>query len=96
MNPGKASWYGEAHQGKPTASGEKYDEARLTAAHRSLPFGTRIKVINLDNGKSVEVQINDRGPFEEDRIIDLSTAAKALGMKKSGTATVWLELSSGP
>ncbi len=94
---GKASWYGAAHQGKPTASGEKYDEGRFTAAHRSLPLGTKIKVTNLANGKSVEVEINDRGPFEEDRIIDLSAAAaKALEIKKSGTARVRLDLSSGP
>ena len=94
---GEASWYGPAHQGKPTASGEKFDHTRLTAAHRSLPFGTRIKVTNLENGKTVEVEINDRGPFAENRIIDLSqAAAKALEMKESGTATVRLELSSGP
>jgi rare lipoprotein A len=94
---GEASWYGAQHQGKPTASGEKFDQARLTAAHRSLPFGTKIKVTNLGNGKTVEVEINDRGPFAENRIIDLShAAAKALEMKESGTATVRLELSSGP
>jgi rare lipoprotein A len=94
---GEASWYGAAHQGKPTASGEKFDQARLTAAHRSLPFGTKLKVTNLENGKTVEVEINDRGPFAENRIIDLShAAAKALGMKESGTAKVRLELSSGP
>jgi rare lipoprotein A len=94
---GEASWYGAQHQGKPTASGEKFDQARLTAAHRSLPFGTKIKVTNLGNGKTVEVEINDRGPFVENRIIDLShAAARALDMKESGTATVRLELSSGP
>jgi rare lipoprotein A len=94
---GEASWYGAAHQGKPTASGEKFDQARLTAAHRSLPFGTKIKVTNLGNGKTVEVEINDRGPFAENRIIDLShAAAKALEIIDSGTATVRLELASGP
>jgi rare lipoprotein A len=93
---GEASWYGAAHQGKLTASGQKFDQARLTAAHRSLPFGTKIKVTNLGNGKTVEVEINDRGPFVENRIIDLShAAAKALEMKESGTATVRLELASG-
>ncbi len=91
---GKASWYGREHQGKPTASGEKYDQRRFTAAHRSLPFGTKIKVTNLDNGKSAKVRINDRGPFEKNRIIDLSeAAAKALKMMKSDTATVRLDLS---
>ncbi len=94
---GKASWYGSKHLRKPTASGEEYDQARLTAAHRSLPLGTHVKVTNLDNGKSVEVEVNDRGPFKKNRIIDLSkAAARALGMMKSGTATVRLDLSSGP
>ena len=94
---GEASWYGAEHQGKPTASGELFDQGRLTAAHPTLAFGTKVKVINLSNGKSVEVEINDRGPFTENRIIDLSqAAAKALGITESGTATVRLELSSGP
>jgi rare lipoprotein A len=94
---GEASWYGPAHQGKPTASGEKFDHARLTAAHRSLPFGTKVKVTNLSNGKTVEVEINDRGPFVGNRIIDLSqAAAKILEIKEAGTATVRLELSSSP
>jgi rare lipoprotein A len=92
---GEASWYGAKHQGKQTASGATFDQARLTAAHQSLPFGSKIKVTNLSNGKSVEVEINDRGPFAENRIIDLSqAAAKALGMIESGTTTVRLELSS--
>ena len=94
---GDASWYGAQHQGKQTASGTIFDQARLTAAHPSLPFGSKIKVTNLSNGKSVEVEINDRGPFAENRIIDLSqAAARALGMVESGTTTVRLELSSGP
>ena len=94
---GEASWYGAQHQGKQTASGKTFDQARLTAAHRSLPFGSKIKVTNLANGKSVEVEIADRGPFAENRIIDLSqAAAKALEMLESGTTTVRLELSSGP
>ncbi len=93
---GQASWYGAQHQGKQTASGTIYDQARLTAAHASLPFGSKIKVTNLANGKSVEVEITDRGPFVENRIIDLSqAAAKALDMVDSGTATVRLEPSSG-
>ena len=90
---GEASWYGAQHQGKQTASGTIFDQAGLTAAHPSLPFGSRIKVTNLANGKSVEVEITDRGPFAGNRIIDLSqAAAKALEMIDSGTATVRLEL----
>jgi rare lipoprotein A len=93
---GEASWYGAQHQGKQTASGTIYDQTALTAAHRSLPFGSKIKITNLANGKSVEVEITDRGPFAENRIIDLSqAAAKALAMIESGTATVRLELPSG-
>jgi rare lipoprotein A (peptidoglycan hydrolase) len=93
---GEASWYGAQHQGKQTASGTIFDQAGLTAAHPSLPFGSKIKVTNLANGKSVEVEITDRGPFAENRIIDLSqAAARALDMIDSGTATVRLELPSG-
>lgn len=93
---GEASWYGAQHQGKQTASGTIYDQAGLTAAHPSLPLGSKIKVTNLANGKSVEVEITDRGPFAENRIIDLSqAAAKALEIIDSGTATVRLELPSG-
>jgi rare lipoprotein A len=92
---GTASWYGAQHQGKQTASGAKFDQAELTAAHPSLPFGSKIKVTNLANGKSVEVEITDRGPFAGNRIIDLSqAAAKVLEMIDSGTATVRLELAS--
>jgi rare lipoprotein A len=94
---GEASWYGAQHQGKPTASGEIFDHGLFTAAHRTLLFGSKIKVTNLANGKSVEVKINDRGPFAEDRIIDLSrAAAKALEMMQSGKTMVRLELSSDP
>jgi len=90
---GQASWYGAAHQGKQTASGTQFDQAELTAAHPSLPFGSRIKVTNLANGKSVEVVITDRGPSSGNRIIDLSqAAAEALEMIDSGTANVRLEL----
>jgi rare lipoprotein A (peptidoglycan hydrolase) len=93
---GEASWYGAQHQGKQTASGTIYDQARLTAAHPSLPFGSKIRVTNLANGKSVEVEITDRGPSAGNRIIDLSqAAARALEMIESGTATVRLELPSG-
>jgi rare lipoprotein A len=94
---GEASWYGTQHQGKRTASGEIFDQRLFTAAHRTLPFGSKIKVTNLANGKSVEVKVNDRGPFAEDLIIDLSeAAAKALGFLQSGKATVRLELLSDP
>ena len=72
---GRASWYGEAHHGLLTASGERYDMHALTAAHRSLPFGTRLRVTNLTNGESVEVRVNDRGPVIPGRILDLSYAA---------------------
>ncbi|MGZ8427128.1 MAG: septal ring lytic transglycosylase RlpA family protein [Candidatus Binatia bacterium] len=90
---GEASWYGAQHHGKQTASGTIFDQAELTAAHPSLPFGSRIKVTNLANGKSVEVEITDRGPFAGDRIIDLSqAAAKVLEIIDSGTANVRLEL----
>jgi rare lipoprotein A len=89
---GEASWYGAQHQGKQTASGTIFDQAGLTAAHPSLPFGSKIKVTNLANGKSVEVEITDRGPFVENRIIDLSqAAAKVLEMLDLGTATVRLD-----
>jgi peptidoglycan lytic transglycosylase len=90
---GEASWYGAQHQGRPTASGEIFDQGLFTAAHRTLPFGSKIKVTNLANGKSVEVKINDRGPFAEDRIIDLTQAA-AKALEISGKATVRLELLS--
>ena len=90
---GEASWYGLKFHGKTTANGGSYDQKALTAAHASLPFGSKVKVTNLANGKSVEVEINDRGPFAEHRIIDVSrAAAQALDMKKSGTTTVRVEL----
>jgi peptidoglycan lytic transglycosylase len=86
---GVASWYGPGFQGRKTASGERFNTGSYTAAHRSLPFGTRVKVTNVRNGKSVVVRINDRGPFAGGRIIDLSKAAKsAIGM--GGTARVKL------
>ena len=86
---GRASWYGEAHQGKPTASGELFNMHALTAAHPSLPFGTRLRVVNLDNERSVEVRVNDRGPTVAGRIIDLSyAAARALGAVGTGVIPV--------
>jgi rare lipoprotein A len=89
VETGQASWYGKAHQGKLTASGERFDMHALTAAHRTLPFGTIVRVTRLKSGKSVNVRINDRGPFRSGRIIDLSyEAAKKLGITERGTARV--------
>jgi rare lipoprotein A len=86
---GGASFYGARHQGKRTASGERFDQAELTAAHRRLPFGTRVQVTNLANQRSVVVRVNDRGPHKRSRLIDLSrAAAEQLGMIGSGTAQV--------
>lgn len=86
---GRASWYGRAHHGLLTASGERYDMNALTAAHRSLPFGTRLRVTNLDNGEVVEVRINDRGPVIPGRILDLSYgAARRLGAVGAGVIPV--------
>lgn len=94
---GEASWYGEPHHGRPTASGEIYDMNQLTAAHRTLPLGTRVLVTNLKNGRAVEVRINDRGPSVEGRIIDLSfAAAKELGAVPSGTIPVRIRVISPP
>ncbi|TNE70555.1 septal ring lytic transglycosylase RlpA family protein [bacterium] len=93
---GVASWYGPGFHGKQTANGEKYDQEELTAAHKTLPFNTLVRVMNLDNGKSVVVRINDRGPYAKGRIIDLSRgAAKKLDMLNSGTARVRLFLVRG-
>ena len=89
---GLASRYAEEFRGRTTASGERYDPAMLTAAHRHYPFGTRVRVKNLENGKSVVVRINDRGPHKAEWIIDLSAAgAKELGLLADGTAKVSLE-----
>ena len=86
---GIASWYGGRHQGRLTASGEVFDENKLTAAHRTLPLVTRARVTNLENGRSVEVRVNDRGPYIGGRVIDLSTrAAEELGMTEQGLARV--------
>jgi rare lipoprotein A (peptidoglycan hydrolase) len=90
---GLASWYGNQHQGRLTASGERFDERKLTAAHRTLPLETKVKVTNLENGKSIEVKVNDRGPYIPGRVLDLSTqAAKMLGMDKEGLALVRIEI----
>ncbi len=89
---GIASWYGEDEEGRPTASGEKYDSKALTAAHREFPFGTQLNVINLENGRNVTVRINDRGPYVSNRILDLSSeAAHQLGMKKPGLVAVCIQ-----
>ncbi len=86
---GTASWYGKEFHEKPTATGEIYDMYAMTAAHRTLPLGTRVIVTDLDTHRSVRVRINDRGPFVKDRIIDLSYgAAKKLGIVQKGTARV--------
>jgi rare lipoprotein A (peptidoglycan hydrolase) len=89
---GEASSYGQEFQGKATANGEKFDKNELTAAHPTLPLGTKAKVTNLRNGKSVDVRINDRGPYVKGRDIDVSQgAAKKLDITKSGTAPVKIE-----
>ena len=89
---GMASFYANKHNGKKTASGERYQSSKLTAAHKTLPFGTMVKVTNLSNGKTVEVRINDRGPFARGRIIDLSrSAAKQIDMINAGVTKVKLE-----
>jgi len=93
---GIASWYGPGFHGRPTASGAIYDQHELTAAHQTLPLGTRVVVTNLDNGRSTEVTINDRGPFAKGRIIDLSYAAgRNLGMIGPGTIPVRVEVIHG-
>lgn len=89
---GAASWYGPGFNGKKTASGDIFDPTKLTAAHRSIPLGRRVRVTHLANGKSVEVLINDRGPYTEGRMIDLSqAAANALEMTGKGIAKVRVE-----
>ena len=90
---GSASYYADSLSGNPTASGEPYDKDALTAAHRTLAFDTLVQVTNLDNGKTVVVRINDRGPHTKNRIIDVSgAAAKQLDLIDSGTAKVRLEV----
>ncbi len=93
VQTGNASYYADKFEGQPTASGEKYRHNKLTAAHKTLPFGTRVRVTNLSNNATVEVVINDRGPYVEDRIIDLSkAAAEKLGYIMQGIAEVKLEV----
>lgn len=89
---GKASYYSDNLSGRKTANGERYSPSALTAAHKKLPFGTNVKVTNLNNGKTVTVRINDRGPFVAGRIIDLSkAAAKEVGMLQSGVVKVKIQ-----
>jgi rare lipoprotein A len=90
---GAASYYGKRFHGRTTANGERFNMNSMTAAHRTLPFGTKVKVTNRRNGKSVVVRINDRGPFHGNRIIDLSQgAASRIGMISSGVANVSLDV----
>lgn len=94
---GKASWYGHRFHGKETASGTPFDQHAMTAAHRSLPLGTEVVVTNVDNGKSVTVTINDRGPYVRGRIIDLSRrAARELGFAGDGLAKVAITVVAPP
>ena len=94
---GEASWYGIEERGRPTASGEPMDPGAMTAAHRTLPFGAVVEVTNLETGVTVQVRINDRGPFVGDRIIDLShEAARQLGMLQQGVAPVRLAVTELP
>jgi rare lipoprotein A len=93
VQEGIVSWYGERFHNRPTASGELFDIADLTMAHPSLPFGTKVRVTNLRNGRSVVVRVNDRGPFVGSRIADLSQAAAAsLGMLRRGLARARIEV----
>lgn len=92
---GRASFYGGEFHGRRTASGERYDHQEMTAAHRTLPFGTRVRVTNVENGKSVVVRITDRGPFRKGRVIDVSKrAARELGFVRQGTTEVELRVVS--
>ncbi len=94
---GVASWYGDPYHGRKTASGETYDMERMTAAHREWAFGTMVRVRVVDSGKSVDVRINDRGPFVRGRVIDLSrAAAREAGMLNAGIAKVKLTVISAP
>ncbi len=97
VEQGIASWYGEPFHGRRAANGEIFDMNTLVAAHRTLPFGSILRVTNLNNGRQVEVRVIDRGPFVGDRVLDLARAAAAgLGMLGTGTAPVRIELLSGP
>lgn len=93
VQTGKASYYADKFEGSPTASGEKYRGTRMTAAHKTLPFGTKIKVTNLANNESVILEVNDRGPFVEGRILDVSkAAAEKLGFFNQGIADIKIEV----
>ncbi|MDY7095363.1 MAG: septal ring lytic transglycosylase RlpA family protein, partial [Acidobacteriota bacterium] len=97
VDRGIASWYGGKFHGRRTANGEVYDMNALTAAHKTLPFGSVVEVVNLDNGRSVTVRINDRGPFVRGRVIDLSrAAAKKMGLIGPGVAKVEVVLITPP
>jgi rare lipoprotein A len=90
---GSASWYGGKFHGRKTANGERYNQNAMTAAHKSLPFGTKVRVTNAANGKSVIVRINDRGPYSGKRVIDLSrAAASAVGIIQRGVARVRVDV----
>ena len=96
LGSGRASFYGRRFHGRPTASGESFDMHAMTAAHRTLPFGSMVRVTNLANGRSVVVRINDRGPFHGNRVIDVSRAAATeLGLIAPGSGEVDLELLAG-
>ena len=89
---GVASWYGPGFHGRLTASGERFDQNDLTAAHRNLPLGSEVRVTNLENGRTVTVEINDRGPYVKNRVLDLSkAAARRLGIIENGVAKVRIE-----
>ncbi|MFM9040906.1 MAG: septal ring lytic transglycosylase RlpA family protein [Vulcanococcus sp.] len=93
VSTGQASWYGPGFYGNRTANGERFRPGTLTAAHRTLPFGTKVRVTNLRNGRTAVVRINDRGPFHGNRVIDLAHgAANQLGVIASGVAKVKLEV----
>lgn len=97
IQTGKASWYGKSFLGKKTASGERLTNNMLTAAHKDLPLGSIVKIINTENNQSVIVKINDRGPYVGRRILDLSpAAAKRIGLLESGVATVSMVVISKP
>ena len=94
---GHASWYGPDFHGGPTANGERYDMFSMTAAHKNLPFGTRVRVTNLDNGRQCVVRVNNRGPYVGGRIIDLSkSAARELGLITRGVGKVRLDILGYP
>jgi rare lipoprotein A len=94
---GKAAWYGGRFHGRKTASGERFNKNKLTAAHRRLPFGTVVRVTNEKNGRSVEVRITDRGPYGGGRVIDLSeAAARTIGIIDAGVARVRIEIVAEP